>query len=277
MIKFRLKAIAFGSILLIGAFNTCQFVGLGQDLPSGLGGRGKPRSESGGPRFVQPPEDIDRPPSAAPRTIRGSCTKNNPLNPINLTALVPQNKIGQTVSDYPTFFFYLPEIEATEATEATQATQATEAKLAEFILLDKSGNQIYQQTLTVTNLSGVIGVSIPANKNVPPLEAGKSYSWSFTVICNPQDRSADQLETGTVQRVELSADILRQLEQADPRQKTFIYAENGIWQDALSNLAAARRAKPSDAVLQADWESLLDSVKLGKIAKEPIVQIQPQP
>jgi hypothetical protein len=29
-------------------------------------------------------------------------------------------------------------------------------------------------------------------------------------------------------------------------------------------------------VFQTDWESLLDSVTLGEIAKEPIVEIEPQ-
>ena len=110
-----------------------------------------------------------------------------------------------------------------------------------------------------------------------PLEAGKNYRWSVALICETEDRSADVSETGIVRRVELSADIRSQLEKADPRQKTVIYAQNGIWQDALSTLAAARRANPNDAELAADWESLLDSVTLGGIAKEPIVEIEQQP
>ena len=216
-------------------------------------------TQPGGPRFIQPTEDIDDPPTRRVRSVRGGCASNSKLS---LTALVPKNNIGRTVSDYPTFFFYLPQ---------------TEAELAELILEDESGNQIYQQDLTIKNLSGVIGVSIPANTNVPPLEVGKSYTWKFTVVCDPQDRSSDQLESGVVRRVELSADILSEIEKADPRLKTFIYAENGIWQDALSNLAAARRANPNDPVFQTDWESLLDSVTLGEIGKEPIVEIEPQP
>jgi len=216
-------------------------------------------TQPGGPRFIQPTEDIDDPPTRRVRSLRGGCASSSQLS---LTALVPKNKIGRTVSDYPTFFFYLP---------------PTEAELAEFILEDESGNQIYQQDLTIKNLSGVIGVSIPANTNVPPLEVGKNYTWKFTVVCDPDDRSSDQLESGIVRRVELSADILSQLEKADPRQKTFIYAQNGIWQDALSNLAVARRANPNAPVFQTDWESLLDSVTLGSIAKEPIVEIELQP
>ncbi|MBD0309458.1 MAG: DUF928 domain-containing protein, partial [Microcoleus sp. T1-bin1] len=119
--------------------------------------------------------------------------------------------------------------------------------------------------------------TIPADTNVPPLEVGKNYTWKFTVVCDPDDRSSDLLESGIVRRVELSADILSQLENADPRLKTFIYAENGIWQDALSTLATARRANPNERVFQTDWESLLESVTLGEIAKEPIVEMEAQP
>jgi hypothetical protein len=108
------------------------------------------------------------------------------------------------------------------------------------------------------------------------LEVGKKYTWVFSLVCDPEDRAVDKVEKGTVRRVELSADILRQLDAANPRQKTVIYAEKGIWQDALGTLAAARRANPKDTGLAADWESLLDSVTLPEIAKEPIVEIEAQ-
>lgn len=257
--KFLINLTFVGSIVLIATLHASQLAVVGQPTPNNVDGG--PPTRSGGPRFIQPREDIDdRPPNQPMRRIvRGGCGS---ISQLNFTALVPQNKIGRTVSDYPTFLFYLP---------------PTEAELAEFILEDQNGNQIYKQDVTISNLSGVIGVSIPADKNVPPLEVGKSYRWNFTVICDAQDRSTDQLEIGVVRRVELSADIRSQLEKADARQKTVIYAENGIWQDALSTLAAARRANPNDAELAADWESLLDSGKLGEIAAEPIVPTQPQP
>ncbi|MBD1826834.1 DUF928 domain-containing protein [Microcoleus vaginatus GB1-A2] len=256
--KFIIHLTSITAVVSIVTLNISQFAVVGQpEIPLQPG---RPRTEPGGPRFVQPREDIDdRPPTQPGRPVRGGCAS---ISQLGLTALVPKNKIGRTVFDYPTFFFYLPQ---------------TEAEVAEFILLDPSGKQIYKQDLTISNLSGVIGVSIPTNKNVPPLEVGKSYTWNFTLICDSQDRSSDQIESGVVRRVELSADIRNQLDQADPREKTVIYAKNGIWQDALSTLAAARRDQPNDTALKADWESLLDSVTLGKIAKEPIVQTKPQP
>ncbi|MEG4571846.1 DUF928 domain-containing protein [Microcoleus sp. N3A4] len=257
--KFLINLTSVGSIVLIATLNASQLAVVGQPTPNNVDGG--PPTQSGGPRFVQPREDIDnRPPNQRRNpVVRGGCGS---ISQLSLKALVPENKIGRTVSDYPTLFFYLPQ---------------TGAELAEFTLEDQSRNQIYKQDVTISNLSGVIGVSIPANKNVPPLEVGKSYRWNFTVICDSQDRSIDQMETGIVRRVELSADIRSQLEKADPRQKTVIYAENGIWQDALGTLVAARRANPNDAELVADWKILLDSVKLSEIAAEPIVPIDPQP
>jgi hypothetical protein len=275
--KFILNLTSVGSIVLIATLNASQFAVMGQStppLPPGKPGTesGGPRfkpdigtptdpdnTEPGGPRFIPPTGDIDGPSTGRVRSVRGGCGSSSQPS---LTALMPKNKIGRTVSDNPTFFFYLPQ---------------TDAQLAEFILEDESGNQIYQQDLTIKNLSGVIGVSIPANTNVPPLEVGKNYTWKFTVVCDAEDRSSDQLESGIVRRVELDADILRELENADPRQKTVIYAQNGIWQDALGTLAAARRANPNDTDLAADWASLLDSVTLGEIAKEPIVEMEAQP
>ncbi|MEG4633112.1 DUF928 domain-containing protein [Microcoleus sp. AR_TQ3_B6] len=256
--KFILNLTSVGSIVLIATLNPSQFAVMGQVIPT-LPSGDKPDTRSGGPRFIQPREDMDAPSTGKVRSVRGGCASRNQ---VSLTALTPENKRGRTVSDYPTFFFYLPQ---------------TDAELAEFILEDERGNQIYQQELTIKNLAGVIGVSIPANKNVPPLEVGKNYTWKFSVVCDAEDRSSDQFESGIVRRVELSPDILRKLENADLPRKTFIYAENGIWQDALSTLAAARRANPNDTDLAADWESLLNSVTLDAIAKEPIVEMEAQP
>ncbi len=267
--KFILKVISVGSIVLIATLNLSQFAVIGQPTPP-LPSR-KPLTVSGGPRFIQPTEDRDiggiledssstvQPGPGGSRFVRGKC---GDLPQASFTALVPENKLARTVSDYPTFFFYLPQ---------------PNAELAEFILQDENGNLIYRQALTIKNLSGVIGVSIPANTNVPPLEVGKKYTWVFSLVCDREDRLSDKVERGFLRRVELSAEILGELENADPRQKTVIYAKNGIWQDALDTLATARRANPNDPDLATDWESLLDSVTLPEIAKEPIVPIEAQP
>ena len=254
--KFLINLISVGSIVLIATLSASQFAVMGLPTPNI---DGKAPTRPGGPRFIQPTEDSL--PPGPPQITRGGCDKKD-NKPLYLTPLLPESKIGRTVSEYPIFFFYLPK---------------TEAQVAEFVLQDEKGNQIYQTTLKINNSSGIVGVSIPTNQNVSPLQIGKNYRWSVTLICDTEDRSKDVFEAGIVRRVELSADIRSELEKADPRQKAVIYAQTGIWQDALGTLAAARLANPNDPDLAADWKILLDSVKLGKIAKEPIVPIEPQP
>jgi hypothetical protein len=187
--KFFLNVTSVGSILSIATLNALQLTVVGQPTPNV---DSPPITQPGRVRFVEPTEgnlsspndrqpeitqpggsrsteDIEAPP---PPTIeqRVRRPKCGPHSELSLTALVPKNKIGRTVSGYPTFFFYLPQ---------------TEAELAEFILEDENRNLIYEQALTIKNLSGVIGVSIPANTNVPPLEVGKKYTWLFSLVCDP--------------------------------------------------------------------------------------------
>ena len=259
--KFFLNVTSVGSILSIATLNAFQLTVVGQPTQNV---DGQPITQPGRVRFVGPTEDN----LSSPNSRRVLGTSAGPtcddIGKIKLTALVPESQIGRTVSEYPVFFFYLPKSDFDDAQ-------------AEFYLVDEKENLIYETTLKINNSPGVMSVSIPANKNVSPLEAGKNYRWSITWICYPEERSTDAVATGIVRRVELSADILRELDVADPRQKTVIYAENGIWQDALGTLAAARRANPNDTDLAADWESLLDSVTLPEIAKEPIVEMEAQP
>jgi Domain of Unknown Function (DUF928) len=254
--KFILNLTSVGSIVLIATLNASQFAVMAQLTPDV---KGKPITQSGGPRFSPPTEDILSPPRSPTITRKATpCEKGK----IKLTPLVPENQIGRTVSEYPVFFFYLPK---------------TDAKQAEFVLEDDKGKQIYQTTLNINNSSGVIGISIPTNQKISPLQIDKDYTWSIALICDDKDRSADVFEKGIVRRVEVNADIRSQLQKAEPRLKAVIYARTGIWQDALSTLVAARRANPNNADLADDWKILFDSVNLGEIVAEPIAPIDPKP
>jgi hypothetical protein len=95
--KFILNLTSVGSIVLIATLNPSQFAVMGQVIP-GLPAGDKPPTESGGPRFIQPTENIDAPPPGRIRSVRGGCASSSQLS---LTALVPKNKIGRTVSTNP--------------------------------------------------------------------------------------------------------------------------------------------------------------------------------
>jgi len=171
--------------------------------------------------------------------------------------LLPTTEPILTAARYPTFFVDLPK---------------SSAKEAELRLLNNNKDRIiYETTVTLPSRSGIVSFSLPANGTLPPLEVGKSYYWELAVICDPDDRSGDVLLDGLVQRVELNPSLANKLRKAPPREHPAIYAETGIWYDALTSLAKLRRSSPNDSTIAADWTELLKSVGLDAAAQKTLI------
>ncbi|WP_242046699.1 DUF928 domain-containing protein [Cylindrospermum sp. FACHB-282] len=156
---------------------------------------------------------------------------------------------GLTTNKYPTFWFYLP-----------YTTELADASV-EFILQDSEENEVYKNAVSLRAKPGIISVTLPSTAR--PLEINKNYRWFFKVSCSGEQSVPYHVE-GDIQRVELNTSLEKQLAAAQERDKIFIYAENGIWFDALTLLAQLRKDRPNDVSLVSDWRSLLYSVKLDK-------------
>lgn len=169
-----------------------------------------------------------------------------------LTALVPTDtRMSLTTQERPAFFLYLPR---------------NNAQLAEFTLKDTSEKDVFRTTIPISNQSGLLSFQLPSN--APKLEAGKEYQWFFNVICQPSDRLRDDFITARIRRVQPDATLSTALRTASVRQRPNVFAQSGIWQDALAALTELRRTRPTDATLGDEWNSLLRSVGLT-----PIVQV----
>ena len=179
-----------------------------------------------------------------------------------LVALLPSTEPALTVAEYPAIFVFLPQ---------------TSAKKAEFILVEdnKDNNKerevLYETTVTLPSNPGIVSVSLPNNKTLPPVEVGKSYRWYFSVICNPQDRSDEPYVEGEIQRVEPSPNLVAELKNVPSRDRAALYAEAGIWYDAVNSIAQLRRSSPNDTAIAADWAELLKSVGLDTISQKPLI------
>ena len=160
----------------------------------------------------------------------------------------------QTVVEFPTLWFYVP-------------TQSTPTLSAEFVLLDDQEQPVLIQPISLSEIPGVVSVS--PNR---PLETGKQYRWIFSLLVNPDRPSSNPAVEGFIRRIEPDATLIRQIERAvSPRERIAIYAQEGIWHDALTALADLRQATPRDPRLLTDWTDLLSSVGLGAIAHVPVV------
>lgn len=202
-----------------------------------------------------------RPPDVtAPDNRQGGTHRGAKLCPagLSITPLIPESNIGLTLAESPTFFVYVPQ---------------TSAEI-EFVLLTENGTEIVYETAFKVDKPGIVGVTVPAtSNNKKSIEVGKRYEWSFSMVCDPQDRSADVVVQGLVQRIEPQSNLKQDLENnADAMSRLNVYAKNGIWYETLATLAELRRKSPDNQTLAAEWQQLLKSQGLDSIAAQPLIQ-----
>ncbi|GAA6621717.1 DUF928 domain-containing protein [Scytonema sp. NUACC26] len=185
---------------------------------------------------------------------RTGCPKDVELQ---LAALVPATEPQPTVTNVwsltsverPILWFYTPYNKSSNYP-------------ADFELLDEESNPIYKTAISLPDKAGVIGVPLP------PLTVKKPYRWFLNVYCDRQQQETPIFVEGVVQRVELSQAIKEQLQKADPIQQIAIYANNGIWHEAVTILAQLRQKNPNDTTLAEDWKELLTSVGLTQFSDQ---------
>ncbi|MBN3942939.1 MAG: DUF928 domain-containing protein [Nostoc sp.] len=214
--------------------------------------------------FNQPPIPAGSPPGGR---VRGGAKRGEPGCPtpkIDLTALVPFtqeansviNVWGQTTVEHPSWFFYVPYNKDSPYT-------------VEFVLQDPDVNEVYKKAIALPDKPGVIRVSLPTT--APGLAIDKQYRWFFTINCDKQKNSPPSFVEGVIKRVNLSQATVKEIETAEPIKRYAIYAQNGIWYEALTTLAELRQKNPQDPALKAEWQNLLGSIRLDDVAEEPIL------
>lgn len=201
----------------------------------------------------RPPSNLGKPPTTGGGTRGDRCAASETQSTQPLTALMPRlspdGDMGLTVSAHPDFFIYVP---------------STSAKQAEFVVRDEAWNDIYRTTVNISGEEEIIKVSIPQSNQ--GLELGQNYRWHFALVCPENNRGIvnEIAIEGWTQRSELNPAIAAQLETASPRDQIQIYAQNGIWHEALSTLAELIQQSPKDANFMENWHQLLESAGLGE-------------
>ncbi len=202
-----------------------------------------------------------RPPAGigAPQRVEGGGTRGSDrcLAGKALTALVPSNRFGATVAAYPTFFVYMPAV-----------SPQNPSLPVEFILEDADENELYKATFQTTGRPGIVTLSLPTGAGLSPLQVGRDYKWSFSIICQPGESTENIEVGGWVRRVELNPTLNTQLKQASLQRQVELYAEAEIWQDALATLVQLRRNNPSDPAVAAEWAKLLSAAGLENLTQE---------
>jgi len=92
------------------------------------------------------------------------------------------------------------------------------------------------------------------------------YQWFVAVVRNPAQRSNDVIAGGTIKRVPESDALQAQLKQSAQAERAAVYAEAGIWYDAIDQLSTQIGADGGNRALREQRAALLEQVGLREAA-----------
>jgi hypothetical protein len=212
-----------------------------------------------------PNNSSDPPPAPNTGTPKGNPTPGTtrpqvtcPKTSKPLTALIANNGSDYTLSEYPSFWFYVP-------------YAPDRINYIEFLLLDgKERQTIYQTAVKLTEKPGIIKIKIPFELQYS-FKYNEIYRWYFKVNCKSERTNQPELVVdGWVQRQPINSDLKKQIEVAHPKEY-LIHRENAFWYDAIANLAQQHFANLENPQLNEDWANLWEFLGYRWVIEEPFV------
>ena len=182
----------------------------------------------------------------APNTRVGGGTRGLVGEAPTVHVLAPDH-VGLTVKEQPILNWYV--------------SKPTSMRF-EFMLIDEEGiDPLLELTLDSTELKGGIQSLNLADHGVK-LKPGMQYQWSVVLIPEEGHRSNDIISSGMIERRDLTSSLKTKLNKADSKEDVFIYAQEGYWYDAITELTALMEKNPDDEMLKKQHAALLNQVGL---------------
>lgn len=180
-----------------------------------------------------------------------------PTPELPFTAIVPYVNWGETTAQRPTFWLYIP-------------YAAGDVEL--FLRDEQTQEEIFRHTFDVSDAGGIHPFTLPPD--APALEPDQLYNWQLDFVCNPETGTKFRA-TGMIVRRLPSEELAAAIATAAPREQAILYAEAGLWYDALAVVAAFHAQFPDDPQFTEDWTSLLTHpiVKLDDLVDAPILAL----
>jgi hypothetical protein len=167
-----------------------------------------------------------------------------------LSVLAPDHT-GLTIQEQPSLYWYV--------------SKPVVAHLEVTVINDQQVEPLVDKDFAVPTKAGIQRLQL-ANLGVK-LKPDLEYRWHVSLIVDPAQRSNDIIASGTIQRVLPSQELQKKLAHADKKSVPGIYAEAGIWYDALSSVSDLIDARPGDKTLHEQRAELLDQVGLDEAAE----------
>lgn len=223
-----------------------QGVKVGLDLPQ----RNKPALTQGGATRSGSSDLKYTPPTNLPKRTRpavtgGAATRGT--DPV-IELLAPQDHTGITATARPTFFWYI---------------SAQPSLPVEFTLRDEQADQTLLVSRVAIPAAGIVKFELP--KDMPALAPNKEYSWSVSLIHDFKEGEANTVYKALLQFQPIPPQQAEALRSADsPRDRAAVFAQGGLWYDAIAQVVSAYLADSKDSNTQDDVMSLLSQVNLDQ-------------
>jgi hypothetical protein len=192
-----------------------------------------------------------RPPTKEATSVRVTGgSRGSGESTVTLDVLAP-DETGLTTQEQPSLFWY--------------QSKPANAKFELTLLKDNTVKPIVQVQIDRSTKAGIQRLKLSDYK--AKLDVGVEYQWVVALITDPDNRSKDLVASGVIKRIEPSADLKTKLASASPIATPSVYADAGIWYDALSVLSDQVDANPSDQTLRQTRADLLRQVGLKTAAE----------
>lgn len=151
-------------------------------------------------------------------TSVGSRGCNKPsLRRAKVQLLAPEDHVGLTTFGHPVFF--------------GRVTTTSPVKVS-FVLAEPGVVEPIAEMEQTVQSSGIIKFSLPSQQT--GIKQGKPYLWTVSLICNSKRPSQNAYAYAWIERVPTPASLTSQLKASQISDRSAIYAQSGIWYDALA-------------------------------------------
>jgi Domain of Unknown Function (DUF928) len=198
------------------------------------------------------------PQRGAPGGRVGGSTRGTGMVPL-LSALAPDHT-GLTVQEQASLFWYL--------------SNSTIYPIELTIIDDQTIRPLLERRISGPIQPGIQRVRL--GDYGMHLAPGVPYRWSVALVVDPDNRSRDIIAGGIIERIALPEALRAKLARAGKAQTPPIYAEAGLWYDALEAISDLIDAAPHTPALRQQRASLLEQVGLSEIARHDIGLGRPQ-
>src|SRR6185369_7399227 len=136
---------------------------------------------------------------------------------VTLDVLAP-DEIGVTTQEQPSLFWF--------------QSKPKNARFELTLLEDNKVKPIVQVSIERSSKAGIQRLKL--SDHGAKLTPGVEYQWVVALITDADNRSKDLVASGVIKRVEPPADLKDKVSKAAPNSLAAVYADAGIWYDALS-------------------------------------------